>query len=121
MPALAALVVVLAGFSGYWTGHHIYEPEWILSEQRVIRRVYGEMKPLVAGIPHGARVIALKDPFAEQAWGRWSSEFLLRLLADDHDAGVQRLDQLTEPPTEAQMKEYGAVFDIRDGRLVRLR
>ena len=121
LPAPAWLALVLALLAFQYVRKGIFDAEWIGWEQRRIRGVISGLRPLVATVPPGGRVLMLHDPFADCAWGRWSSEFLLRLLTGDHDAGVQRLDQLPAPPNEAQMREYAAVFDTVDGRIVRLR
>jgi hypothetical protein len=110
LPAPVWLGAVLAASA--WVHIHggIYRVDWMLQEQKRIRTFLTEIAPHVSNIPRGGRVLFRPDPFEDCPWGRWSSDFILRMWTNDHDLLVERWDQLEPKPTEEQTAGYSVVF-----------
>ncbi|QOY90661.1 hypothetical protein [Paludibaculum fermentans] len=85
-----------------------------ISVQPPSRQLAGEMTALQPGLPHGGRVLFLRDPFARDDYFLL---FLTRLLYRDMSIIVERAP-LGQGPL-IQHGHYDAVFGFQHGHLVR--
>ncbi len=85
-----------------------------LKEYGQIRSFMSQLETLHPTLPHGARILVVKDPFGKS---RWAPQFIASLVYRNPALFVVRLESVEKKPTAAEVAAFYARLSYEDGRL----
>jgi hypothetical protein len=85
-------------------------------EYASIRNLRQSLLQCCPNVPRGASMLFLKDPLNET----YSTVFLVQLLYRDPTSKIDQAFRFEKPPSPVDIAAYDFLFDVVDGKLVRL-